>query len=37
MHSSNTSISPVSVIDLVDDFGKPAGTEVTLKLPLIYD
>jgi hypothetical protein len=37
VHSSETNIPPVSVTDLVDSLGKPAGTEVTLKLPLLYD
>lgn len=37
MHNSKTNISPVHVIDLVDESGRAAGTEVTLTLSLIYD
>jgi hypothetical protein len=27
----------VNILDLVDGNGEPAGTEVTIKIPLIYD
>jgi len=37
VHSAGTNIPPVSFVDLVDSLGRPAGTEVTLKLPLLYD
>jgi tetratricopeptide (TPR) repeat protein len=37
LYSRNPENSPVKFVDLVDTFGKPAGTEVILKLPLRYD
>jgi hypothetical protein len=29
--------SLVDILDLMDSNGKPAGTEVTIKIPVIYD
>jgi LytS/YehU family sensor histidine kinase len=36
-HDEKHTVLPVNVIDLVDNHGNPAGTEVTLKLSLLYD
>jgi sensor histidine kinase YesM len=36
-HTTKDAVLPVSVTDLTDETGMPAGTEVTLKLPLLYD
>jgi len=36
-HDAKHGILPVCIEDMVDDCGNPAGTEVTLKLPLQYD
>jgi LytS/YehU family sensor histidine kinase len=37
LKSSKIEGTPVTVNDLVDADGSPAGTEVTIKMPLIYD
>jgi tetratricopeptide (TPR) repeat protein len=37
MHHTGDTSSAVSINDLVDAAGQPAGTEVTLKLPMLYD
>jgi sensor histidine kinase YesM len=37
LYTTNPNNSSVEFVDLVDAFGKPAGTEVVLKLPLRYD
>jgi len=37
LHSSQTLMSPVTINDLVDAEGNGAGTEVTIKTPIIYD
>jgi LytS/YehU family sensor histidine kinase len=37
MFTNENSTLPVKVVDLVDDSGRPAGTEITLKMPLMYD
>jgi tetratricopeptide (TPR) repeat protein len=37
MYGAVTEVSPVRVVDLVDASGNPAGTEVTVKMPLQYD
>ena len=37
LNKSKTLTSPVSINDLVDADGNPAGTEVTIKMPVLYD
>ncbi len=37
MQQSNVSKSPVTINDLVDPDGDAAGTEVIIKMPVIYD
>ena len=37
LHNSQTLTSPVTINDLVDADGNAAGTEVTIKMPVIYD
>jgi LytS/YehU family sensor histidine kinase len=37
LHKSISMMSPVTINDLVDADGSAAGTEVTIKIPLLYD
>jgi LytS/YehU family sensor histidine kinase len=37
LHDSQMTSSPVSINDLVHADGSPAGTEVTIKMPIVYD
>ncbi|HZI54546.1 MAG TPA: histidine kinase, partial [Chitinophagaceae bacterium] len=37
LHKSQTLTSPVTINDLADAHGNAAGTEVTIKMPVIYD
>jgi len=37
LHKSKTFTSPVVINDLIDADGSAAGTEVTIKMPIIYD
>ncbi len=37
LHSTDLLHNPVNIVDLVDANGLPAGTQVNIKLPMVYD
>jgi LytS/YehU family sensor histidine kinase len=37
LYTSAVQISPVNIVDLINENGSPAGTEVNIQIPIVYD